>query len=804
MLGIRDDLLHSWRVYSRTPFQSALAITTLGVAIAFATAFFSLYSDLALRTLPGVDDSRQLVALGLSEGDSFDLLTTGISDHIAEQATSLAAVEGYQLTQFELEAPEHPERVTAGGVTDAYFEKLGVRIRHGRPLEETDSDGHLAVISHDLALALFGAADAALNQELQFHDNSWRIIGVTEPGFDGLIRGRTQDLWISREMLLTQVWSVPEQFFHQLPMQAIGRLASGVSPAAAAVEVRNIAADLPSELHGRLRGQSIRVAPELSADPGAYRAARQQLQLMAGAAVLVALIAAGNLGLFLLARAPARQREMALRLSLGATRARLVRQLMTESSALVMLGTVLGVLLSLWLAVALRGLPLFDGGSFLAQGMDWRVPLFAFTLALLLAFAVGLVPSLGMARASLAEYSRGRRRSTGPRHMIATAQVLLAVIIVAGGLFAQHSLMAGLALDPGYDSEGLHAIELRPAADFATLHADAEEVAAFREEIRTRLTAAGNIKAIGFASTRPGGRNLVYHAIHTTEDLETQVPGIFSGWDRDVMEMMDIRLIHGRYPDADAPQEVLVNRHLAEVFWGRSDVIGEHVERDRRAWGGGSSNEADPHEIVGVVEDVHFGHPREPMRPMVLSGRDSPFIMADILVDGQVSREQAEAALDDFLNSYSVPLQVQAVNSLSDQRRELFAQDRSRALLTGLGAIIVLIMAVLGFYGTLRFLMDSHRFEFALNAALGAGPASLYRSAMSTGLVLALPGLLLGLPAATIVIALLSDYLGAVDALALPSVLVAVALLALALLLAIHPIARQAARRDPGPALRSD
>jgi len=807
MFGLTDDIRHTWRVYRRTPLQSGLAILTLGVAIAFATAFFSLYSDLSFRTLPGVEDSTELSLLGLSEGGSFDMLRSGMREVIREESTALQAVEGFMPSQFEIDEPDYSEPVAATAVTAGYFTELGVGIAEGRPLDDSDSDALAVVISDKLARDLFGEAAGAINQDLVMNEMTWQVVGVAEPGFQGLIRGQRSEMWLPRDVMLEQVWSVPEHAYEQIPMQVVARLNSGVSVQAAQGEVRDIASGFPAAMRSQLRGQSIRMIPALSTDPEAYRATQQQLRLMSGAAILVALIAGGNLGLFLLARAPARQREMALRLTVGARPARLIRQLMTEASVLVIAGTLIGFLAALWLGVLLQDLPIFEGGRFLDSGMDWRIPLFALGMAAVLAMVVGTAPAVGLARQSLAAHSRDHRQGFAARHVIATVQVMLAMVIVAGGLYAQHSLRAGLTMDPGYDRTGLSVVTISPGESFSSFEVNQDQIDAYRAEIRERLEGLGSIQAMGFADVMPGSDRVMYQALNPLDDPDREAAGFLGGWDPAVMEMLGLRLLQGSLPESSEQDQIVVNRELAERFWGRSDVVGEYVERDAAGFGTGPDGEApesEPMEIVAVVDNIHFGHPRETMRPMALRTIGGRAYMADLIIQGDVTQAQLESAIGDFLAEHRIPMQIQAVTSLEQRFEALFEQDRSRAWMTGLGAVIVLIMAVLGFYGTLRFLMQGHRFEFALRAALGAGPRELYRQALARGLWLAVPGLMLGLPVTLLILTLLGDYLAAVDARVWPATFAGMVLLTAALLLAIHPIARQASRQDPGPALRGD
>lgn len=802
MSGLIEDLHHAWRVHRRTPLQSGLAVLTLAVAIAFATAFFSLYSDLALKPLPGVENSRELATLGLSEGDSFDMLRIGIIDRLRERATALEAVEATGYADLDVSAPRSLDSRTVGMVTPGFFDEMGIRLAQGRGLRPGDTDAGVVVVSDTLAKELFGNAENALNQEVVFNEEQATVIGVTEPGFDGLMRNRRESAWMSRRFVLREVWGAPDEFLEKLPVQGFARVRPGVSVAAASREISDIVDGLPESLRQGMRAQSVRISPQLSPDPASYRNTTRQLKLMVGAATLVCLVAAGNLGLFLLARVPGRRREMALRMSLGATRSRLARQLIVEAAMLVVIGTLLGAILSVWLGAYLQQMPLFSGGSYLGQGLDWRVPLFGLVCAGLLSGLVGLVPVVGLSRDQLmGETDKGASHHFS-RHVIAGLQVLIAVVIVAGGFYAQYSLVAVMHADTGYKADNVNVVEVAIDDSVTGFGFDSERVEALRQGIREKLGSAANIRQLGFSGMTPGKADVLLEAVAPHGRMEDATPSIVTGWDSEVFDSLAIDVLDGRLPSPDATSEVVVNVDLAERLWGRRDVVGEILERASNSYAGNQGSNT--MEIVGVIPDIRFGHPRESVRPTVIRGGATGSFMADLIVQGRMSRDQAIESLSDYLADHSPPLRIKAVRDLVEIRNELFAADRSRAMLTGLGAGIVLVMAVLGFYGTLRFLMESQRFEFALRSALGAGPSSLYRETLQRGLVLAAPGLLLGIPASIIVLTPLQSSLGGGDLSVLPASVIAPCLLTIALILAIHPVAKQASSRDPGPILKQD
>jgi len=799
---VLDDLGHAWRVYCQTPFQSALALLTLAVAMAFATAFFKLYSDLSLGSLPGVEDPQGIVSLGLSENDYIDSLRPSLIQILNEQSTALEVVSAYTLIRPDIESPMRLDGRIVAAVTDNFFPDMGIALAYGEGLGPDVVHRNAAVISHRMAETLFDDPATAVGEELRFSGQSYQVLGVAESGFTGLNRSRDIDVWIGSEFLIDELWSLPSSAADGIPYQAYARPLDDVELQAAERELDQIAAQLPQQYRDPLRGQSLRLSPELSSDPEAHQAAQKQLMIMVSGAGLVGLIAAGNLGLFLLSRAATRRREMAIRMMLGATYHRLARQIMTETSCLVLMSGVLGGLMALWLSVYLQGLPIFAEAAYLDRGLDWRVLLFSLGMTLIFALLAGLAPILGLSRSSLISQSRRGHQHQISRKVIGSAQLVLSLIVISGGLYTQHSLQSGLALDAGARMDGI----TRVTFDFsnpATIPTFKQEsIDAFRADIRDRLKPLDEVKDLGFAGIAPATEQRVYESIAPLGSDPQERSGLVTGWEPSVFNMLELELFQGRLPDENQEQEVVVNRFLAETVWGRSDILGEQLEVGSNRWGGGG--ETDHRTVVGVIDSMRFGHPRESLRPLVISGQADEHYLAELIIDGQLDRQMLVDALSDYLDKHTPPLRIATVEPLADAHRRLYAADSSRAQLTSLGAGIVLIMALLGFYGTQRYIMDRQRFELGLRAAMGASPRMLYRQAMKSGLVFMIPGLFLGLPIATILLASLANHLGAVDVSPLPSVLMASVLILMAFLATMHPIAQGAAKRQPGPILRSE
>ena len=818
MQGWSDDLRHALRLYLRTPFQSATAAILIAVAMAFATGFFSLYSDLALQEPGGVAEPDRLVSIGLDDGSRFQAHLTGsLREGLAQQLSSLERVGGLNFFPgLRAEVNEEHSRVTTGATDADLWRAVDPQLAQGRGLEPEEFAGQgdaVAVLSHEWWQEALGGAPEIIGSEIRVKrtdDNSgqeaeehtrFRVVGILEPGFGPLRRGTDADLWIPHSTLMSRIFGADPEGAGEFHKTAIGQLRAGTDLATLEQELEE-RQDPLSEEHDEISGQRVLAHQALGADPHSHADAVRQVSLFAASGLLVAVIAAGNLTLFFLARAPARRPEMALRRAFGARTPRLMRQLFTESGLLVLIGAALGLVLVLWLGLALRELPIFEGVSWQQEGViDWWVLVFALGLAALLAVAVGLAPALDLSRDSISERSRqGRIQAGWTQRLLAATQVAVAAVVLAvAGLFLQATLQAQLGAQ-GFEPEGVQVLEGDfTEGDFAP---STDAIRDMRRDMRERLEALPGVEAVGFGPVPlvedPPSRNIA--PLDGREDeLRAQAFTAHPAW----LEILGTQLLRGSFPQVDEDGTATVTREFARQAFGELDAVGREFDADPPANIRGP--EPVTYRVVAVIEDLPMGHPADPPEPVaILNGVEVLDGMHPVLVAGDGDSELLLSEAAEPWADGSPPMEPSEALALGERFHEALAPDRSRAVLSGAAGLLVLVLAALGFYGTLRFMVDAGRFDYALRAALGASPRDLQRHVLIRGLTLGLPGLAAGLVLAGLALVWLREWFELyMLSLWLPLLLTGLVLGAI-LLLAVWLPARRVAAMNPAAALRDE
>lgn len=820
MKGLLADLKHAARVYARTPFASALAVVVLAVAMAFVSSFLSLYIDIVYKPHPGFEDSSRLITLGQSNGNNFNGTSLNLLNRINDEVGSLSAAAGFYTAAERIgdEGEQRPIEL----VTDKFFSGLRPRIELGRGLDAQDHavDAEpVAVISYRYWQEQYGASPDAVGRTIEItgrqqfnptppgqepgappedQTTEFRIVGVMGKSLPGMQATETA-AWIAFEVggpLYFGPWDNIQGF--QL-LRAIGRLTDGATPVAVAAELTEryaeaqdlgVASDLPFD-----------ATAGIVLDINAQRNAKQQLQLFLSGSILLALVAAANVSLFLLSRAPGRRRELGIRMAVGARLKRLGRQLATEAGMLVLLATLIGFLVAFWLQKYLQSAPFLSRARWLDVSLfDWRVlgAIVAFLLALTL--LVSLAPVLGLKKLGIASSSREvATRANMTQRLACAAQVAIAGTVAAAAVAFGWYLFLLVTKDYGYDVSNIDLVTLTRDQQFFSNSDDAAFASRFVERERTRelIAALPGVDSVAFGSSAPGFNNFTLVARiprPVPPEGTVQFTGVSS--DRQLFDMLDIGLVDGRVYDGDETDVMMVNEAAAELIWGRRDVAGETLPI--------SLSDADSSEIIGVVADVPYGHPEADVDPVVylplfpFAGVDSIFIKtalppADI-------RTQVQSLID----SGDLDFKINDVQRLSDRVSDLLAADRARSYLTIGTAVLVLLLAGLGYYGTQRYLVSAGRREYAIRASIGAGPKALGRLVLRRGLVLSLPGVVLGGLFAFIVAAWLrDDFVSREISPGVVTAAVVAGLIALLLAAGIAP-ARQARRMQPAPLLRED
>jgi ABC-type antimicrobial peptide transport system permease subunit len=528
------------------------------------------------------------------------------------------------------------------------------------------------------------------------------------------------------------------------------------------------------------------------------------VRLFLAGSMLLTLTAACNVSLFLLSRAPGRRRELAIRMAVGALPARIARQLMTESGLLVVTAALLGLVASIWLAVALPSLPFLQRVRWEnVTVLDWRVLGIAGAAALLLALLVSLAPVAGLRRVGLEAGSRRVRRVAGwGQRLVGSAQVALATVVGAAAIaFVWHVIVMSLA-DRGFSATDVYVVRLTPPTNFRlpTL-ADRESGPAERELRRAVIGSVPGVESVAFTTAVPGlmGMLMMMQAAPSDDPDSTFRIDQFSV-EPAYFTLLGINLRHGRVFRADEPDLVVVNETLARRLWGRTDVIGEIIPFQ-------ALPQVTPPraEIVGVIEDVSFAHPNETVPPMafrLLSTTPAQFDL--ILIKSALASATLKQMIEQRVDAGEIDLDIALIESIDAVSQAQLAPDRARAMLTAAAAVVVLLLAATGYYGTQHYLVAAGRRDYAILAAVGASPLDIYKRVLWRGLGYGSPGLVLGCVLAFVLVVWLRDNFvtDTVSPLAVTG-LVAVGIAALMLVATSAP-AREARNLAPAPLLKED
>jgi putative ABC transport system permease protein len=827
--GLIADARHALRLYWRTPGSSFIAVGVLAVGMAFVGAFMSLYVDLVLRPYPGVEDGSRLVTIGQSDGTRFTGIPLALAERMAEEIPSVEAAVAAQPVNVPLGRDN--QQVQAEIVSRGFFDGIRPQLALGRGFEQAEYDPTaepVVVISDKYWREQFDGRSDVIGEILEFQSSGsrrivtvngrseiqqdespgpteFRIIGVMTPEVGGFMTDDV-DVWVPIDRILPLLLggsANADQVRRQSSLLTIGRLRSGASADALLREIRARYPESTEEFQLQT-GFRFDVVGGVVRDINIYRDTYRQLQLFLTGSVLLALVAAANVSLFLLARAPGRRRELAIRLSVGAPIKRLARQLATESGLLVVLSAGLGLLVSVWLVSFLRGL------AFLRQAeweqvtlLDWRVLSLVGAFLLLLTLLVSLAPILGLKRLGIAASSRQiAARATPAQRVAGTVQIAIAGTL-GGAAIAFAWYLGSMVLGyPGYAVDNRYSIQFNPIiinreggrTTIASFLSGAVDAARQREIIESLPGVSG----LSLSSLVPGAQtSLNTRQLRDPGNPTQEIDYNYGTIDSNYVDVLGLRLLYGRVPEPDESGVALVNRALARRVFGRDNVAGETLEI--------SSNSGARTPIIGVLEDLSYIHPGAAVEPLLFTvqAQQSAFNMRGI-IESRLPQAELQRQLQAKIDSGELELGQLTLRPLGDIRDQLLAPDLARSLLTIGTASLVVLLAAFGFYGTQRYLVTAGRREYAIRASLGAGPTALGRLVFRRGLMLSLPGLATGALLAFIVVAWLRD--GFISDDVGPGMVVLGVVVGLSCLLVIASLgpARQARRTQPAPLLRED
>jgi predicted permease len=802
-----------------------VAVVTLALGIGVNSTIFSLVNAILLKPLP-VHAPEELVDIYGHTATSSSHDTSSYPNYLdyREQTRTLSGLMGFTNFFANLSIQGSSELVVGELVTDSYFSVLGVQPALGRPFtpEEYSAPGAfpVAILSYPFWQTRFAGDPDALGRTFRMNGIVYTVVGVAPESFGGMFPAVTAQMWIPTAMveevepLGNQRGSgaspgatrLDRRGQHWLWLK--GRISPTSDIEQVRAELEGIAARLSQQYPDTNERERVRIVAtnDVAVNPDFDSTLAPVGMLLLGAVGLVLLVACANLANMLLARASTRRRELAIRLALGADRARVVRQLLTETLVLALAGGTVALLLSYWLARLIARLqPPLPIELGLDITPDWRVLVFTLAAAVATGVVFGLVPALRASRPDLvpalkdAGEGEGRRgRRVELRDALVVAQVAVSLVLLVGGSLMIRSLGAAQRVDFGYDVD--RTVHLGLAMEMNGY--DAEQAGVFYESGRLRLEALPQVEAVGLTSRVPlslnnNGFGIFIDGHQTSGDDR---PYVMDGAsvDEGYFDALGLSIVAGRGiepADRDEQRRVaVVSETMAARYWPDQDAVGREF---RRSWGGA------PYQIVGIVEDYKVDTPGEAPKPYLHLPLPRQTGYANFLVRTATPAGEHVAALEQELRALDpelVFLDTGTFRKLADVR--LFPV-RAGAWLIGVFGALALVLAAVGLYGVIAYSVSRRVREIGVRKALGAETSRVLTLVLRQGMVLVGVGGLLGAVLAGLSARLLSSvlFVGVLDP---TSFALSFGVLAAVAALANWIPAQRAARVDPMVVLRSE
>jgi len=881
-----QDLRYGLRMLRRSPGFTTVAILTLAMGIGANTAIFSLIDGILMRGLP-VQDAQHLVVLRWSAHKAPDIhssssygdcgrgqlsrsgessgcsLSMPFFNDVASRVSAFSGVAAFaNAGQIDLSGNGTASVLRGQAVSGGFFPLLGIRAAAGRliaPGDDSISEQPVVVLNYGYWKRQFGGSPSAIGKTVRLNNVPFTVIGVADPRFDSLSPGRVYDVWVPLSVL-PQINPHPwvkarATDVYSWWLVVIARLKPGADRLQAQAAVRTVFRN--DMLNGAKPLSKPEDDPRVDALPaqsgltGSTTEISGELYVLMMAVGIVLLIACANVAGLLLSRATARQKEIALRLALGAGRRRIMQQLLTESVFLSLVGGALGILFAIWGTRAI--VTLFTSSSDepfgFSPGINGRVLLFTFAAAVATGIVFGLAPAFRGTRVDLtpalkegtrssAAEGRAGRRWFGLGNGLVIAQVALAVVVLVGAGLLVRTLQNLRNVDPGFDTRNLLTFGLDPTL----IGYKTPQIDAFYRDLQQRLGAIPGVESVSYSnSTLLSGSlwSTGFHLEGTPKDQESDADYLPVG--ADFFSMMHMRLLLGRnftsadFAEAEAAEEreiaradlekakeaglpapigsvavpesaakeapvpVIVNKTFVHKYFPNANPLGVHF----------GAHEANPAkgdwatpgwEILGVVSDAKYQDLRSPIDPTMYvpsSGGDTSFE-----VRARVNPATVAASIHSVVSQMDNNLPVFNVHTQAELIDQLLFQERMIAKLSGFFGILSLVLACIGLYGLLSYEVSRRTREIGIRMALGAQRGGVLRLVVGQGIVLAIIGAVVGIGVALGVTRYLKSMLYDVHAND-PATLAGVAiLLTLVAAAACYIPARRAMRVDPMVALR--
>lgn len=809
MQTLLQDLRYSVRMLMKKPGFTAMAVLTLALGVGATTAIFSVVYATLFESLP-YPKPEQLVMVWSQVNQGRNSVSAGDYLEWKRRSTSFQYLEAWSGATFNVATAERPEQIQAALMTPGFFRMTGTPMWLGRdflPEEGEVGKDHVVIMTHRMWSQYFGADQEIIGQQIRMNGEPYTVIGVAPPGM--------RDRQPSQLMLPLAIR--PEQATHQAhSLLVMGRLQEGVSLQQANAEMQAISRQLAEELPQTNANWAASVEPlQNNFIP---EKTIKNLWLLLGAVAFLLLIGCVNIANLLLARGTTRQREVAIRAALGATRARIFGQFLTESLVLAIIGGALGVYLG---GLIIDGIVAIMPPQMLPSEADVRIsiPVLLFTLfaSVLAGLLSGCAPAWQASRLDLNEVIKQGGRTgagvagRGVRRILVVVEFALALTLLAGGGLALRSFWNLARLDLGVRTDHVLTFYLPvPQGRFR----QAERISPYYRQLLEKIEAVPGVETATVmtgAPLRGTGINRVFRIagappIDPGARQSVGLQMVTSGY----FETFGIGLVKGRHfteEDTAASQRVaMVNETFAKRYLSDADPLTQRIVLSQTIPGNPQGGSEGEWQIVGVFHDTRGGEGlRGDDSPVIyVPFWQSPWLRASIAVRTAGDPERITGSLAAAIHSVDPDLPLAGVKTLDQLLSESLAFDRFAMVLYGSFAALALLLAAIGIYGVMAFAVAQRTHEFGIRMALGAGGRQILTLVLREGVTLALFGLGLGLGGAYLVGRAMQSTLYGVMALDIVAFsAVAAVLLATAALACYFP-ARRASRVDPMVALRDE
>ena len=808
MDSLIKDIRYGVRGLLKHPGFTALVVITLALGIGASTAIFSVVDSVLLRRLPYTNASRLVAIQELSPaGKRVQVTSANFLDWRAQNTVfeNLAAIKQ---TTSNLALSDHAERIDLAQANANFFDVFGVKPQYGRlfiPQDEQAGHEPVVVVSNALWQRRFGSDPSLVGKPITLDGKNYTVVGVAPAGFQ--YPDKTE-LWVPPLKLVPELW--PNQDVTQTRgmgyLAAVATLKPGVSLPQAAAEMETITARLRQQYpntNNRRFNRVVSLQEHLVGDTN------KLLWLLLGAVTFVLLIGCANVANLLLASGASRQKEMAIRTALGASRARVVRQLFTESTLLALTGGTVGLIIAFWGVAGITKLLPGDFPRLNEIHMNVRVLAFTFAASVLTGILFGLVPALQISRPDVQESIRetgrgvsGNRRQSGFRQALIVVEVALSVVLLVGAGLLFRSFLRLQSVNTGFVSEHVWTARLTPSG---TSYANQADYDRFYSQVLQKVSAVPGVQDAGLINTLPldKGPTTGFRVDGRPVETPDKWPSVnYRAVSPNYFRAMGIPVLQGRaYTDRDTtntPPVMIVNQKLADENFAGENPIGKRI-----TFGNMNNNQPVWFEIVGVVANVRSLELREEPTPeLYFASLQDYWPAMSLVVRSNGNTPSLSASVRQIVNEIDKSVPVSNVQMMDHVVSSSITQPRFNLFLLGLFSTVAMLLSAAGIYGVTAYTVAQRTHELGIRIALGAQVSDVLKMILGQGMAVIGIGLAIGLAAAFGLVRLLRSFLfgvGEKD----PFTFVAITvLLLLVALLACYIPARRATKVDPLEALR--